>query len=138
MEGKKISEINIGDIAEISKTITEDDVVLFGRISGDINPMHFDDKFARKTIFKNKIVHGMLTASYISAVIGMELPGPGTIYLSQELKFIAPVMINDTITTTIKVIEKIESKNKVVLETICRNQRNDIVIKGKAVVMPPN
>jgi len=88
-------------------------------------------------MFKGRIAHGMLSAGYISTVLGMHLPGPGTIYLSQELKFTAPVKFGDTITATVEVIEKLEEKNRLILETICTNQKGDIVVKGKAVVMPP-
>lgn len=137
MKGKTINEINLGDKASYSRTITETDVVLFGGVSGDLNPAHFNDEYSKNTIFKGRISHGMLSASYISAVLGMHLPGPGTIYLSQELKFIAPVRFGDTITAMVEVIEKIEDKNRIVLDTICINQHGNTVVKGKAVVMPP-
>ena len=137
MKGKSINEINIGDKSSYSRTVTETDVVLFGGVSGDLNPAHFNEEYCKETMFKGRIAHGMLSAGYISTVLGMQLPGPGTIYLSQEVKFIAPVRFGDTITATVEVVEKIEDKNRIVLETICVNQQGKVVIKGKAIVMPP-
>lgn len=137
MKGRTINEINIGDKASYSRTVTEADVLLFGGVSGDLNPAHFNEEYSKNTIFKGRITHGMLSASYISAVLGMQLPGPGTIYLSQELKFMAPVMFGDTITAMVEVIEKLEDKNRIVLDTTCINQHGSTVLKGKAVVMPP-
>lgn len=137
MIGKKIGEISIGDKSSYSRTVSEADVVLFGGVSGDLNPAHFNEEYSKDTMFKGRIAHGMLSASYISTVLGMQLPGPGTIYLSQELKFTAPVKFGDTITATAEVIDKIEDKNRITLETICINQRGEVVVKGKAVVMPP-
>ena len=106
MTGKTINEINLGDKASYSRTVTEADVVLFGGVSGDLNPAHFNEEYCKDTMFKGRIAHGMLSSSYISTVLGMQLPGPGTIYLSQELKFTAPVKFGDTVTATIEVIEK--------------------------------
>ncbi|WP_099336157.1 MaoC family dehydratase [Clostridium cadaveris] len=137
MTGKTINEINLGDKASYSRTVTEADVVLFGGVSGDLNPAHFNEEYCKDTMFKGRIAHGMLSSSYISTVLGMQLPGPGTIYLSQELKFTAPVKFGDTVTATIEVIEKIEEKNRIVFDTICTNQDGKVVVKGKAVVMPP-
>lgn len=137
MRGRTIKEINLGDKSSYSRTVSEADVVLFGGVSGDLNPAHFNEEYSKETMFKGRIAHGMLFASYISTVLGMQLPGPGTIYLSQELKFTAPVKFGDTITATAEVIERIEEKNRITLETICLNQRGEVVVKGKAVVMPP-
>lgn len=137
MNSRKMCDINIGDEASFQKTITETDVYLYAGISGDINPAHINETFMKDTIFKGRIVHGMLTAGLISAVLGNQLPGPGTIYLSQELKFLAPVKFNDTIKATVKVIEKIVEKNRLILETICTNQEGVKVLLGKATVMPP-
>ena len=137
MKGKTINEINLGDISSYSRTVSEADVVLFGGVSGDLNPAHFNEEYSKETMFKGRIAHGMLSASYISTVLGMKLPGPGTIYLSQELKFTAPVKFGDTITATVEVIEKLEDRNRIVLETICTNQNGQVVVKGKATVMPP-
>lgn len=137
MNGKTISEISVGDKSSYSRTVTEADVVLFGGVSGDLNPAHFNEEYSKETMFKGRIAHGMLSASYISTVLGMKLPGPGTIYLSQELKFTAPVKFGDTITATVEVIEKLDDRNRIVLETICTNQNGQVVVKGKATVMPP-
>lgn len=137
MKGKTIKEINLGDKASYSRTVTEADVVMFGGISGDLNPAHFNEEYCKETMFKGRIAHGMLSAGYISTVLGMQLPGAGTIYLGQELKFTAPVKFGDTITATVQAIEKDEEKNRVVFETICTNQNGQVVIKGKATVMPP-
>ena len=137
MKGRNINEISIGDKSSYSRTVCEADVILFGGVSGDLNPAHFNEEYSKNTIFKGRIAHGMLSAGYISTVLGMHLPGPGTIYLSQELKFTAPVKFGDTITATVEVIEKLEEKNRLILETICTNQKGDIVVKGKAIVMPP-
>lgn len=137
MIGKTIKEINVGDKSSYSRTVSEADVILFGGVSGDLNPAHFNEEYSKETMFKGRIAHGMLSASYISTVLGMQLPGPGTIYLSQELKFTSPVKFGDTITATAEVVERIEEKNRITLETICVNQRGEVVVKGKAVVMPP-
>lgn len=137
MKRLTIQEMQLGDSASLSRTVTEADVVLFGGVSGDTNPAHFNEEYAKETIFKGRVAHGILAGSYISAVLGTQLPGEGTIYLSQDLKFVLPVRIGDTVTATVTVVEKIEEKNRVVLETICCNQHGDIVIKGKALVIPP-
>jgi len=128
----KFDKIKIGNTAKIKKKITKQDVELFAKISGDFNPLHFDEEYAKKSIFKGKIVHGLLYASIISAVLGTKLPGPGSIYLSQSLKFLRPVNIGDTITAEVKVVEKDNTNNIIVLETICRNQSYETVIIGEA------
>ncbi|MBC8059838.1 MAG: MaoC family dehydratase [Clostridiaceae bacterium] len=137
MKGLTIKELKVGDKEDFEKTISESDVYLYAGITGDLNPAHINQREAESSIFKGRIAHGMLTAGLISAVLGMKLPGPGTIYLSQELKFLAPVRIGDTIKAEVEVIEKIEEKNRIVLNTICTNQNGELVLKGKAVVMPP-
>lgn len=137
MKGKTIKELKIGDKAQFQKTITETDVYLFAGISGDNNPAHLNDVEAKKTIFKERIVHGMLTSSLISAVLGTQLPGPGTIYLGQDLKFLLPVRFGDTILAEVEVYEINEDKNIIKLITNCYNQESDIVIKGIATVIPP-
>ncbi|MBO1265030.1 MaoC family dehydratase [Proteiniclasticum sp. SCR006] len=137
MKGKTIREIRIGDSETYERTVTETDVVLFGGISGDLNPAHFNEVYAKDTMFKGRIVHGMLTASYFSTILGTLLPGPGTIYLGQELKFTKPVHIQDTIKAVATVTEIIEEKNIIKLETIAYNQAGDVVVKGTATVMPP-
>lgn len=132
-----IKEMKIGDCASVSKTISESDVYMFAGITGDLNPAHTDEVAAGKTMFKTRIAHGMLGAGFISAVLGMYLPGPGTIYLGQELKFTAPMRIGDTITATVTVEEIIPEKNRVILDTTVVNQEGSVVIVGKATVMPP-
>jgi 3-hydroxybutyryl-CoA dehydratase len=134
---KTIDMIQIGDSASFTKTVTETDIVLYAGITGDLNPAHINDEAAKAGMFGKRIAHGMLSAGFISCVLGMYLPGPGTIYMGQELKFTKPVYIGDTVTATATVIERIEEKNRLVLETIVTNQNGDQVIVGKATVMPP-
>ena len=131
-----IQEMKIGDHASVTKTVSETDVYLFAGITGDLNPAHTNEVAASKTMFKTRIAHGMLGAGFISAVLGMYLPGPGTIYMGQELKFTKPVHIGDTVTATATVEEIILEKNRVILDTTVVNQDGEIVIKGKATVMP--
>jgi 3-hydroxybutyryl-CoA dehydratase len=137
MIGKTISELTIGDKAQFSKTISESDVYLFAGISGDLNPAHINETYAKDTFFKGRIAHGMLLAGFISAVIGCQLPGPGTIYIKQDLKFLAPARIGDTITAEAQVIELLEEKNRVLLQTTCTNQDGVLVLDGQAMVSPP-
>jgi 3-hydroxybutyryl-CoA dehydratase len=134
---RTIDTIAVGDTESFEKTVTETDVYMYAGLTGDINPAHINEKYMKTQIFKGRIVHGMLTAGLVSAVLGNKLPGPGTIYLGQELKFKAPVKFNDTIKATVTVIEKIEEKNRLILETICTNQDGVVVLSGKATVMPP-
>ena len=132
-----IQEMKSGDHASVTKTVSETDVYLCAGITGDLNPAHTNEVAASKTMFKTRIAHGMLGAGFISAVLGMYLPGPGTIYMGQELKFTKPVHIGDTVTATATVEEIILEKNRVILDTTVVNQDGEIVIKGKATVMPP-
>ncbi len=127
---------NVGDFAEFTKVFTEEDVFLFAGISGDRNPVHVDKEFAGKTRFKERIVHGLLTAGTISAAIGMKLPGPGCLYLSQTFEFKAPVRIGDEITARVEVVEVISEK-RLRLRTQCFNQRKELVIDGEAVIGTP-
>ena len=129
------AEIKVGDKASMSKTVTEFDVYTFAGVTGDFNPVHIDAEFAKTTMFKERIAHGMLTAGFISAVLGTALPGKNTIYMGQELQFKAPVKIGDTVTATVEVLEKIEGKNRLVLRTSCTNQAGVLVTDGKATVM---
>lgn len=137
MKGLTIKEINIGDKASFQKTITETDVYLYAGITGDLNPAHINQVEAETTMFEGRIAHGMLTAGLVSAVLGMQLPGPGSIYLGQELKFLAPVRMGDTIKAEVEVIEKFDEKNRIKLNTICTNQNGVEVLKGVATIMPP-
>ncbi len=135
--GKSIDEMKLGDFAVFSKTVTETDVYLYAGITGDFNPAHIDAEYAGKTFFKARIAHGMLTAGFISAILGTKLPGPGTIYISQELNFLAPVMMGDTVTAKVEVTELIAEKNRVIVRTTCENQNGKLILDGKAVIMPP-
>ena len=137
MKGKTISELKIGDAAEFSKTVSETDVYLFAGVSGDLNPAHINEAYAATTFFKTRIAHGMLSAGFISAVLGMQLPGPGSIYMRQELNFRAPVRIGDTVTARAEVIEINLEKNRVRLQTTCVNQDGKLVLDGEAVISPP-
>lgn len=128
------SELKIGQKASLQKTFSEADVAMFAGVSLDVNPVHMSESYAKQTIFGKRIIHGMLTASLISAVLGMQLPGPGTIYLGQELKFVAPVYLGDDVTATVEVIELREDKKIVKLNTTCINQDGKIVISGVATV----
>ncbi len=129
--------IKIGDSASITKTFNEKEVLTFATISGDYNPIHVDAEFAASTRFERQIVHGMLTAGMISAVLGMQLPGPGCIYLKQELKFRAPVYFGDTVTATVTVTKIREDKPIITLNTICTNQDGVELIDGSAVLIVP-
>lgn len=136
MSGLRINELTVGQKASFSKTITETDVYLFAGVSGDINPAHLDEEYAKSTFFQGRIAHGMLSAALVSAVIGTKLPGPGTIYASQTLSFLAPVRFGDTITASVEVKEILSEKNRVILNTCCTNQEGLMVLKGEAVVLP--
>lgn len=137
MQHYTIQQLEVGQKASFSKTITETDVYLFAGITGDINPAHVNQAYAENTLFKGRIAHGILSAGLVSAVLGMQLPGPGTIYTGQTLKFLAPVHFGDTITATVEVIEKIVEKNRVILKTTCTNQEGKVILDGEATVMPP-
>jgi 3-hydroxybutyryl-CoA dehydratase len=136
-EGKSIQELKIGDSAQISKTIAESDIELFARATGDFNPVHLDQAYAEKTSFKGRIAHGLLSVGLLSTILGNTLPGHGTIYLSQEVKFLAPVRIGDTITAKVEVIELIPEKNRAKFRTTCTNQDGKEVVEGIAWGMPP-
>jgi 3-hydroxybutyryl-CoA dehydratase len=136
-QGKSIHEMKVGDSAELTRTVTEDDIELFAKATGDFNPVHLDQAYAEKTFFKGRIAHGLLSLGFISTILGNILPGHGTIYLSQEVKFLAPVRIGDTITARVEVIELIPEKNRVKFKTTCMNQDGKIVVEGTAWGMPP-
>ena len=135
LNGYDIEDLDAGMSATFAKTITEADIVLFASASGDNNAVHINEEFAQTTQFKGRIAHGMLTASVISAAIAGRLPGPGTVYLGQNLRFKAPVRPGDTVhaTVTVKSVDLV--KARVTLETVCR-VRNVVVIDGEALVMP--
>ena len=137
MIGKTIDKLGIGDAAEFTKTISESDIYLFAGVTGDLNPAHINESYAQNTFFKTRIAHGMLLAGFISAVIGTKLPGPGTIYIRQELKFLAPARIGDTITARVEVTQIQSDKNRVTLRTTCTNQENTLIMDGEATISPP-
>jgi len=137
LENFTFDELEVGQTATYSKTLTEDDLVLFAAVSGDVNPVHLDEGFASGTMFRERIAHGMYTGGLISAALAMKLPGPGTIYLGQTLKFERPVKLGDTITVNLKVLEKTAGKNRVTLETTAINQDGKTVVSGTATVMAP-
>lgn len=134
-QGRTIEELSVGDTAYITRVVTSGDIILFAAATGDKQAIHLDESYAKGTFFGKRIAHGMLIGGFISAVLGMKLPGPGTMYLSQLLVFKKPVFIGDTITATVT-IEKI-GKKSVEFLTICKNQDGEEVLIGRAVVMPP-
>ena len=136
MKGLTIEQLNVGDKDSFEKTISESDVYLYAGITGDLNPVHINQREAETTMFKGRVAHGMLIAGLVSAVLGTKLPGPGNVYLSQELKFTAPVRFGDTIKAEVEVIEKKENRNIVKLSTTCTNQDGVVVLRGSATVMP--
>ena len=131
-----IDQLQPGMSASIAKTVTEADIILFAGISTDVNPAHLDEEYAKTTMFGGRIAHGMLSAGFISAVLANHLPGPGTIYLSQTLKFKAPVRPGDTVKATVTVKEVNVAKNRVVLDTVC-TVAGKVVIEGECQMMPP-
>ncbi|MBD3188710.1 enoyl-CoA hydratase [Candidatus Bathyarchaeota archaeon] len=141
-EGIKIAkyeDINVGDAASLSKTITQADVTLFAGITGDFNPLHVNEEYAKKTQFGRRLVHGAFSSGLISAVLGMKLPGPGALYASQSCKFVKPVFIGDTITAKAVVKEKFTKKDGKLkflkIETNCYNQDGALVTEGEALII---
>jgi 3-hydroxybutyryl-CoA dehydratase len=130
-------QINLGDSASFTKTISESDVYLFAGITGDLNPAHVNAVAASQGMFKQRIAHGMLTGSFISTVLAMQLPGPGTIYVGQSLQFRGPVFIGDTITARVEVAEKLDQREWVKFKTTITNQDGKLVVDGEATVIPP-
>jgi len=134
--GYKFEELSVGQSAVYARTVTEADILMFAGVSGDYNPVHINEELAASTMFGGRIAHGMLSAGFISAVLANKLPGPGTIYLSQTLKFKAPVRPGDTVTATVTVREVNVPKNRVVLDTVC-TVAGKVVIEGECQMMPP-
>jgi 3-hydroxybutyryl-CoA dehydratase len=130
-------DIKAGDSAEYSKTITEADILMFGAVSGDDNPVHFNQEYAAQTPFEGRIAHGMLTASLISTVVGTRLPGEGTIYLSQSTRFKAPVRIGDTVTARVTAVELDPAKKRVQFKTECL-VKDKVVLEGESLVIAPS
>jgi 3-hydroxybutyryl-CoA dehydratase len=135
-DGYRLEDLAIGMSARYARTVTEADLVLFAGISGDSNPVHMNETYASSTIFKGRIVHGMLSASFLSTAIASRLPGPGSIYLSQNLKFRAPVRIGDTVEARVTVTDIVAEKCRVALKTTC-TVGDTVVIDGEALVMVP-
>lgn len=124
----------VGDRSSLRRTITEADIVNFAGITGDFNPVHIDEEYARSTLFKGRIAHGLFSASLVSNLLGNRLPGPGCIYLRQSLHFLFPVRAGDTITAEVEIVETIEDKKRLRLRTSCKNQSGKIVLDGEALV----
>lgn len=136
MTGRTIAELREGDCAELTRVVEPDDIAAFVDAVGDYNPLHSDPAYAASTPFREPIAPGTFTAGMISAVIGTRLPGPGAVYLSQELKFLKPVKPGDTITARAEVVELIRERNRIRLKTVCTNQRGEEVLLGEAWVLP--
>ena len=135
MEKMNISSLEVGQSASFSKTVSEADVYLFAGISGDFNPVHVNAEYAKESMFKRRIAHGILTASFISTVLGTKLPGPGAIYAKQDLKFLAPVFFGDTLTATCTVKEIIAEKKRVIMDCVVSNQDGVNVLTGEATLV---
>ncbi len=131
-----IDQLKPGMSESFTKMVSESDVQKFGEVSGDMNPVHFDEEYARKTLFRGRIAHGVLSASYISTVLGMKMPGPGTIFMSVNCRFRAPVRIGETVTAVCTVREVNEEKRRVVFDCVCK-VGDKTVIDGEALVMAP-
>lgn len=131
-----IDELKPGMSESLTRTVSERDVELFGEVSGDRNPIHFDEAYAKSTMFKGRIAHGMLSASYISTVLGMQMPGPGTIFMSATTRFRAPVRIGDTVVATCTVREVNQEKRRVIFDCVCK-VGDTTVVEGEALVMAP-
>jgi len=136
MIGITIEDVRVGDTAQIVRRVDDGDIASFVDAVGDYNPVHADREYAATTMFRQPIAPGIWTAGLISGVIGTRLPGPGAIYLSQELKFLKPVFFSDVITARVEVLEVLRERNRIRLKTVCTNQRGEDVLTGEALVMP--
>ena len=136
MTGRTIQELVVGDAAEVTHEVTREVIRAFVAASGDDNPIHSDPAFAAGTRFRRVIAPGMLTASFVSAVIGTQLPGPGAVYLSQSLRFVKPVFVGDQVTARVEVTERLVERNRLRLRTTCANQDGDLLLEGEAWVLP--
>lgn len=134
--GYEFEDLHVGMSASLGHTVTEADILLFAGVSGDTNPVHLDDEFAKSTMFGARIAHGMLSASFISAVFGTKLPGPGCIYLAQSLKFKAPVKVGDTVLARVTVRELVPEKRRVLFDTVC-TVAGKPVLEGQAELLVP-
>jgi len=135
--GKTVEELNVGDKAYFTKTVTEYDIYSFAGVSGDFNPSHTDAQYARETPYGKIIAHAVLSMGFISKVLGTQLPGPGVIYVRQTLEYKRPIFVDDTITATVEVTKKDDAKNRVWLHTYTTNQKGEVVADGEAIMMPP-
>ncbi len=138
IENRTYDEISVGDTASLVREVSERDIQLFGALSGDINPVHFDDEYAQGTMFKGRIVHGIWSVALFSTLLGMQLPGPGTIYLGQTSQFRRPIRVGDTITATVTVATKDDDTKRVTLTCVCTNQDGTEVTLGEATVIAPS
>jgi 3-hydroxybutyryl-CoA dehydratase len=136
-KGKTFAELAVGMTVSIQNTVSEQDVIDFARVSGDYNPLHMDEEYAKTTIFGGRIAHGALSASYISAVLGNDLPGPGAVFMELNLKFVRPVRIGNTVVSTAEVVEMVERGNRVKL-AVKGEVDGKIVMRGEATVMVPS
>jgi len=136
LENITYDELNIGDSASYTRTLTEEELILFAAVSGDVNPVHLDKEYASKTLFKERIAHGMWSGALISAALATVIPGPGTIYLEQSLNFKRPVKLEDTLTIKLTVLRK-EEGNRVAFECEVINQEDKVVVTGEATVIAP-
>lgn len=136
LENRTYDELNLGDTASVTHLVTERDLTLFAVVSGDTNPVHLDESFAAATPFKGRIAHGMFSGALISAAVACEMPGPGTIYIGQEMSFLRPVRLGDEIRVDLEILEKLP-KNRVRIATRIFNQDNKKVVDGVATVMAP-
>ena len=137
IRNRTFDEIAIGDSATMQRTLTLDDIALFAVVSGDLNPQHLDSEFAAATRFQGVVAHGMWGGALISAVLGTQLPGPGTIYLGQSLRFLAPVRPGDTLLVRVTVVTRDPIRNKLTLACSCTNQHGVVAIDGEATVLAP-
>jgi 3-hydroxybutyryl-CoA dehydratase len=129
--------LTVGQRATSVRTVTDCDVIMFAAVTGDLNPVHVDQEHGAASRFGGRIAHGMFAGGLISALMASELPGPGAIYLSQSLRFVRPVLIGDTLTVSAEVVELFTSRRRVRVATICRNQRDEVVVDGEAMLMLP-
>ncbi|UYM15043.1 MaoC family dehydratase [Endozoicomonas euniceicola] len=136
LENIPFEELTVGQSDSLTRTLTEKDLLLFAKVSGDTNPVHLDKNFAATTQFEDRIAHGMWTSSLISCALATKLPGPGGIYLSQEVKFMRPVKVGDTVTVKLEVLDINERRKRATVSTNVVNQDGKTVVKGKAEIMP--
>ncbi len=136
-EGYFVEDLKEGMEEVLKNQVTEADIIKFAEVTGDTNPVHLDEEYASKTMFKTRIAHGMLSAGYISAVLGTKLPGPGAIYLSQEMRFKAPVRIGDEVVTTCRISKLDSARKRVTFETVC-SVGDTVVVEGTAMLMVPS